>query len=60
MGHDGQSAAGIVGDVAGESFGHRVVEGNLVVEFGGEEGDGVQIRIVMIILSPILSASGFE
>lgn len=38
MGHYGQSAAGIVGDVMGESLGHCVAEGDLVVEFWGEEG----------------------
>ena len=30
MGHYGQSATGIVGYVVGESFGHRVVEGNIL------------------------------
>ena len=38
MVHYGQSATGIVRDVAGESFGHCLIEGDLVVEFGGEEG----------------------
>ncbi len=47
MGDDSESFAGIVGDVGGESMGHFIGEGDLVVEFRLEEGkigDSGEIR----------------
>ena len=38
MGQYGQSPAGIVRNVVGESFGHCLIEGDLVVEFWSKEG----------------------